>query len=197
MKARRERMDGLVQFLYTPRLFRRILLLLLLLLLFMTEIFFKGQKITVAGFGLETSLWVRVCDWLYHGLDPVVSLCGCCRPYFTVSHEKSRTESFLAAAWWFLYSSTNLHPGLGGTGTVAAEADEQYTSHEHWLSVLYFLRTEIVYHADLLAKAQREMHNSITYNKPDYYNPVRNLSRNPSASSCSPATTFASSLLLL
>lgn len=61
MKARRERMDGLVQFLYTPRLFRRILLLLLLLL-FMTEIFFKGQKITVAGFGLETSLWVRVCD---------------------------------------------------------------------------------------------------------------------------------------
>lgn len=41
---------------------------------------------------------------------------------------------------------------------------------------------------------QREMHNSITYNKPDYYNPVRNLSRNlPSCfcilfSSCSSFT---------
>lgn len=50
-------------------------------------------------------------------------------------------------------------------------------------SAVHFLRPEIVYHADLVGQegegeAQREMHNSITYNKPDYYNPVHNLSRN-------------------
>lgn len=55
-------------------------------------------------------------------------------------------------------------------------------------------------------KAHREMHNSITYNKPDYYNPVRNLSRNvPSLSplrkflnpSPLPANKTQSTLLLL
>lgn len=98
---------------------------------------------------------------LHCALDPFLS---CRRSVFLVvifgespshSSEGGEEEALLNPFgwwWWFLFSIRNW--------SGAAEADEQYTSHEHWLhrprswlALLYcFLQTEIVYHADLLEK---------------------------------------------